>query len=964
MTYRKKLIEVSLPLEAINKEAAYEKSIHNGHPSSLHLWWARRPLAACRAVLFSSLVDDPSEYMPDEESSRIERERLFGIIEDLVLWENSNNEEVLDKAKMEIARSVARNLNVDVPVGKEAVREFLATKAPPIMDPFAGGGSIPLEAQRLGLRAYASDLNPVAVLINKALIEIPPRFANMSPLHPPVKSGDAADTSRYRAKHNSVAPEFWAKEWKGTQGLTEDVRYYGKWLRDEAFKRIGHLYPFVTITKEMLAERPDLKEQELKVGDQLTVIAWLWTRTVKCPNPACGIQMPLLNTLTVCDKKGRKTFVRPIIANNKITYKITKDEKNLPEPPKKGRGISFSCLSCGQIAGEEYIKSAGLADDTKFHLIDIVTDGKKGRIHISPDSYHEKTAREAIPNWKPMIELSRHPQYMAPPRYKMEMFADLFTSRQTVALSTLSDLVKETYDHILEDLKLLPSNHNLFSRIDYAQAICMYLGMNVSRQANRMSTLSFWDNGAEKIQQVFSRQAYTMNWIFPEANPFSSSSGNFIGQLDYLTSVLENLPLDVVDGIVEQKDAVNSEYPSGVLASTDPPYYDNVPYADLSDFFYIWLRKSLTPIIPALFKTMLVPKGDELVADNQRHGSKQGANQFFENGLRSVFSKFKQAVNPEYPLTVYYAFKQAESEENENSDQVTASTGWETMLESLLSSGFSIVSTWPMHTEQATNIKKNLNALASSIILVCHPRLQDAANISRREFLSTLKRELSPALRRLQQGSIAPVDLAQASIGPGMAIYSRYKAVLEADGKPMSVRTALGLINQALDEFLAEQEGEYDGDTRWALTWFEQFGHNEAAYGVAETLSRAKNTSVEGLSEAGIVEARGGKVRLYRRDELDTDWDPTQDKRLTAWESAAHLIYALENGGEESAAELLAKLGPVAEVARDLAYRLYTVCERKGWSQDALGYNMLVVAWPRLKELAARRVEPGQGKLM
>lgn len=960
MSYRRKLIEVALPLEAINTESAREKSIRHGHPSTLHLWWARRPLAACRAVLFTSLVDDPSEYMPDEESAHIERERLFKIIEDLVLWENVNNEDVLEKARLEIARSVARGLNIDMPVGKAAIREFLATQAPPVLDPFAGGGSIPLEAQRLGLRAYASDLNPVAVLINKALIEIPPKYAGMPPVHPPEETRLANNKGK---KANQ--PELWKKEWEGVQGFAEDVRYYGHWMREEAFKRIGQLYPPMTITNEILIERPDLKEQGLKPGDQLTVMAWLWTRTVKCPNPACGIQMPLLSTLIVCEKKNRRIYINPIIGKDKITYTIRQGDKKIPLPPKKGRGVQFSCLKCGEVAKEEYIKESGLADDSKFQLVSIVAEGPRGRIHFSPDEYHERVAHEVKPDWRPNIELSKHPQYMAPPRYKMNTFADLYTSRQVVALKTLSDLVPEVHSLILHDLANLKKDHPLLGDAEYAQAVCICLGMNVSRQSNRMSTLSFWDLGGENIQQVFSRQAYTMNWHFPEANPFSNSSGNFMGQLEYLLNALENIPTGLLPGLVEQKDAMRAEFPRNIMVSTDPPYYDNVPYADLSDFFYIWLRESLVSVYPPLFQTMLVPKKDELVADNQRHGSRQGANHFFEQGLQSVFSNFKVVVNPNYPLTVYYAFKQAESEESEDStDQVIASTGWETMLDSLLKSGFSIVATWPMHTEQATNIKKNLNALASSIVLVCHPRSQNASITSRREFLNALKNELPPALRQLQQGSIAPVDLAQAAIGPGMAIFSHYKHVLEADGSAMRVRTALALINQALDEFLAEQEGEYDSDTRWALAWYEQYGHEQGLYGVAETLSKAKNTSVEGLVDASILEARSGRVRLLRRDELDSNWDPQKDKRPTSWEACQHLIYELDKNGEQVAAVLLGKLGALSETARDLAYRLYTVCERKGWAQDALGYNMLVVAWPRLRELTRSKQEPTQGRLV
>lgn len=969
MTYRKKLIEVSLPLDAINKEAAREKSIRHGHPSTLHLWWARRPLAACRAVLFSSLVDDPSEYMPNDESAREERERLFRIIEDLVKWENSNNEEVLDKARLEIARSVARTLDLPAPIGRDAIREFLATKAPPVLDPFAGGGSIPLEAQRLGLRAYASDLNPVAVLINKALIEIPPKFANMPPIHPPEEN----PAPKKKGKKGEGNLPLFAREWKGAQGLAEDVRYYGKWMRDEAFKRIGHLYPPVTITKEMLAERPDLKAQGYKLGDQLIVIAWLWARTVKCPNPACGAQMPLARSFAVSTKKGREARVEPIIdrSNNipKVSFVVRIGKGKAHDGTVSRTGAR--CICCDTPVAFDYIREEGKLGRLDSQMMVIIAEGQKGRIYFSPNADQENIAKQSRPAWKPETNLPEKALGFRVQLYGMTQHSDLFTSRQLAGMTTLSDLVKEARNKIF---KSSPKVDNTKFQ-DYADAVSIYLAMAVSRQSNRMSTICFWDTTGENVQQVFARQALPMTWDFAEANPFSNSSGSFHNGFDYICINLERLTGDVLQGNVIQNDASKSlpEVISPVV-STDPPYYDNIGYADLSDYFYIWLRGSLNKVIPNIFDTVLVPKAAELIATPFRfEDDRKKADEFFETGLRQVFQNLNQKANSRYPVTIFYAFKQSESKDDEElitdlkseNTKSRVSTGWETMLDGLLGSGFEIHGTWPMRTEQPGGLRVvGQNSLASSIVLVCRPRPQDATSTSRREFLSALKKELAPALRELQQGSIAPVDLAQASIGPGMAVFSRYSAVLEANGSPMSVRTALGLINQSLDEYLTEQEGEYDSDTRWALAWFEQFGHNEASFGVAETLSKAKNTSVNGLVEAGILEARAGKVRLYRRDELDSQWDPNADKRSTAWEAVQHLIYALENSGEESAAGLLANLGSIAEPARDLAYRLYTVCERKSWAQDALGYNSLVVAMPRLKELASRKQEPGQGQLL
>ncbi|NLI13384.1 MAG: DUF1156 domain-containing protein, partial [Peptococcaceae bacterium] len=435
MTYRKKLIEVSLPLEAINEESAREKSIRHGHPSTLHLWWARRPLAACRAVLWSSLVDDPSEYMPDEESANRERDRLFAILEKLVKWENINNQEVLDAAKLEIARSVARDLGCDVPVGKEAVREFLITKAPPVLDPFAGGGSIPLEAQRLGLRTYASDLNPVAVLINKALIEIPPKFAGMPPVHP---AEESVETSANTKGKKTVQAGLWAREWKGAEGLAADVRYYGKWMRDEAEKRIGHLYPKVKVTAELLADREDLRKQGLKPGDELTVIAWLWARTVKCPNPACGAEMPLVRSFLLSRKKGKQTWVKPIFDKSLhppvIKFQIVTGAGSIPEGTVGRKGAH--CLVCGTPVTLDYIRSEGRNENIHVALMAIISEGN-GRLYLPPNYLQEEIAKKAIPDRQPDNLLPHNPRDFKTPNYGLFSFADLYTSRQTLALNTL-----------------------------------------------------------------------------------------------------------------------------------------------------------------------------------------------------------------------------------------------------------------------------------------------------------------------------------------------------------------------------------------------------------------------------------------------------------------------------------------------------------------------------------------------
>ncbi len=910
--YKKKLIEVALPLEDINRESAREKSIRHGHPSTLHLWWARRPLAACRAVLFAQLVDDPSAHpdkYPTEEAQNEEREKLFDIIRRLVVWENINDENVLNEARQKILESTDGD-------------------PPPVYDPFCGGGSIPLEAQRLGLKAYASDLNPVAVLITKALIEIPPKFADRPPVNP-------------EATRKSM------NTYSGAQGLAEDVRYYGKWMRDQAEKRIGHLYPKVKLSN----------------GREATVIAWLWARTVKCPNPACGAMMPLASKFWLSKKKNRKAWVEPIIEPGnppKVRFEVRTGNGEPMEPPKVGRGAKFKCLCCGHATTDKYIKKEGIEKRLNSQLIAIVAEGDKGRVYLPPNKYHNDIAKNVEPSWFPEEELPYEPRAIWCTLYGLRQYKDLFTPRQLVALTTFSDLVKEAREKVLEDaIKAgMPGDCKGIASGGtgaqaYADAIATYLAFAVDKGADFWSVICSWSTNRYTIKNTFALQAIPMVWDYAESNPFSNSTGSINSFFLYIPLVVQNININSQRlSYSDINDISTKAIEKNVIFSTDPPYYDNIGYADLSDYFYIWLRKSLLEIYPELFNTMMTPKASELVATPYRfEGNKDKAKIFFENGLRKFFKIIYDNHCLDYPATIYYAFKQAEIEK----DGHIASTGWETMLEGLISTGFSITGTWPMRTERPTGMKFNVNALASSIVIVCRHRSKDAPMATRREFLSALKAELPPALRMLQLGNIAPVDLAQAAIGPGMSIYSRYSKILESDGTAMTVRTALQLINQALDEFLAEQEGEYDSDTRWALAWFGQFGVNEAEYGVAETLAKAKNTSVQGLVDAGILEAKAGKVRLLMREEMAAGWDPEKDKRFTIWEAVQYLIIALDKHGEEGAARLLKKLGGEGDSARDLSYRLYIICERKKWAQEALAYNSLVVAWPSISSIASRK---------
>ncbi len=934
MKCRKKLIEVALPLEAINEASAREKSIRHGHPSTLHLWWARRPLAAARAVIFAQMVDDPSavrESFPTEEAQEKERQRLFGIIKELVQWENTTNETFLKVAREEIWKSWRRACadNKDHPRAKEL---FDPTKLPAFHDPFAGGGSLPVEAQRLGLEAYASDLNPVAVLINKAMIEIPPKFADRPPVNP---------EAQRQAKQMG-------KVWNGAQGLSEDVRYYGKWMRDEAEKRIGHLFPKAVVTAEMAKDRPDLKPL---VGRKLTVIAWLWARTVKSPNPAfANVDVPLASTFMLSTKPGKEAYVEPVVEKDGYRFAVKVGKPKNAEEAKSGtklaRGANFKCVMSGSPISGDYIKAEGKAGRMSSRIMAIVAEGDRGRVYLPASSDWERTVASADPGWRPETQLAPDPRALWTPPYGLTTFADLFNNRQLAALNAFCELLDEARERATADGLLI--NQNRRGMGEYANALAIYLGLAIGRAADAWSSLVGWRNGVEATRGTFARQGLPMVWDFAEANPFSNSCGNWIGAcLEWVVKAITALPASGL-GTSVQLDAATQSISAAKLISTDPPYYDNIGYADLSDFFYVWLRRCLKTLVPDIFATLAVPKAEELVAIPYRHGGKAEAEAFFLSGMTAAMHRLAEQSHPAFPVTIYYAFKQSESE----TDEGTASTGWETFLDAVIRAGFAVSGTWPMRTERPGKITSNTNILASSIILACHPRVASAPIATRREFVSALKGELPEALLHLQRGNIAPVDLAQAAIGPGMAIYTRHSKVLDAEGKPLPVREALALINQTLDEVLAEQEGDFDADTRWAVAWFEQSGFGEGEYGVAETLSKAKNTSVSGLEHAGILKSRAGKVRLLRPDELSADWNPLNDSRLTVWEAVHHLVRRLEKGGESAAAELVAVLGGVAEAARELGYRLYTICERKKRAQEALSYNALVQSWPEIMRLA------------
>lgn len=915
---KRKLIEVALPLEAINTQSAREKSIRHGHPSTLHLWWARRPLATARAVLFAQLVDDPSERADEyrDEAERrgehdvdgyverrvdAERERLFDLITRMVDWDNLGDEDLFDQVRAEILRSTDG-------------------KPPAILDPFAGGGTIPLEAQRLGLEAHASDLNPVAVLINKALIEIPPKFADRPPVFP-----DAA------GQRNS---------WPKASGLAEDVRRYGEWMRDEAEKRIGHLYPKATL--------PD--------GTKATVIAWIWARTVTCPNPACGIEMPLVRSWWLGKKKGKEAYVMPTVVDGKVEYSIGHDPKEAPTKVNDGTvgRTGAVCVSCASGVPLSYIRARGREAGLGRALMAIAANSGRQRYYLAPNPEAISAAEVPEPDGVPSSKLGHYPRDIKASIYGLDEFRKLFTARQLVALTTFSDLVAEAHGRVLDDAVAsgMPPGDALETggagALAYADAVATYLGLGVSRLSDIANSLCQWESSKEQVRHLFTRQAVPMLWDYAEAPPFGRAAGSYEVSLGNLSKAIK--AVGDAPGNAEQADAATRSY-SGVVVSTDPPYYDNIGYSDLSDFFYVWLRRSIRAIYPSLLNTILVPKAEELVANPYRHGSKENAQQFFESGFESVFRSMRGDASSAYPTTVYYAFKQVETDK-----MGASSTGWETILGGIVRAGWAVTATWPVRSEMANRMMASgMNALASSIVLALRPRPESAPIIDRRGLLAELRTTLPEALRNLQKGSVAPVDMAQAAIGPGMAIFSKYSRVVEPSGEAMSVREALRAINAILDEVLSQQEGDFDDDTRWCVAWFETHGFEVSLYGEAETLASAKNASVAGLARAGVISSGGGKVKLFAPEELPDDYDPRTDDRVSLWEVVLHMAKALDSHGLDAAGRILAgaeERGLDMTAAHELAYLLYAIAEKRGVTKAGIAFNTLGSAWPEVRAAA------------
>ncbi len=877
-----KLIEVALPIEAISAACRREKERKTGTIRNVHKWFAPMPGPAWRALLFAALVDDPG----DDET----RQKLLDLIVKLVPPDGGPpSAEALADARALIA---------------EEMNGYLPT----VLDPFCGGGSTLVEAQRLGLPTVGSDLNPVPALITRVLTELVPMVSGREPL-----VGDPAELGKIAG-----GP---------LDGFLADLRHYGKRIRQHALEQIGQLYP----------ESPD----------GATVVAWLWARTVTCPNPACGAISPLIASFWLSKRSGANVWIEPTASPDRTRahMKIRKGASgNVPAGTVKRTGAH--CAVCSTPIPLSHVRSEGRNGRLGLQLTAVVTDSGGGRSYREPTPTDMRAAEIARPDDAPDVPIPEHALGFRVQLYGMQTFADLFTNRQLIALGAFADAVALVPDWVRE---------NGGDEI-YGKAITSTLGLCVGKLAQSNSSQARWNvrsSGSSKAEPAFGRHTLSMVWDFAETNPFGESVGSWLGQIESVSGGLRSLSTNAPPSRVAAIDArgAGSLLSSPGLVATDPPYFGQIGYADLSDYFYVWLRRSLRDVLPDFFATVATPKRTELIAEPARHGGdRSAATNFFIEGFTETFGVLGNASHPDLPMLIVYAHRQEES----NDGGLTA-TAWDAMLSAILQAGLRIAGTWPIHgAREARQISIGTNSLASYVVLVCRPQLADAQVGDLQSFLSVLRAELPRAIEKVKQAAISAIDLGQAAIGPGMAIFSRFAYVVDpATGKRMTVHRALELINQVRAEAIDDFAGALSPETRWAMNWFRDYGFNEADFGQAEKLFTQMNTSLDQLKAAGVADSRRGKVRLLRRNELPTSWDPEADGRRLEWETLLHLVKRHEEGGEEAAGALLRRVEDDAEAVNNLAYWLVDKCQFTQ-GPEVLAFDDLITSWPRITEIAAR----------
>lgn len=902
-TPKRKLIEVALPLEAINRASQAEKNRKVGKPQNLHHWWSRKPITAARGLLLAQLIDDPADQrdrFATDDDVRRERERLHRLIARSVEWDEiiSPSEE-LQSALHEVIPNVR------------------------VADPFVGGGSIPLAAEQFGLDSVSGDLNPVAVLLSTALVDLPARFSGIQQVSPEISAPQLVESGH-------------------AEGLAADVESYGRWMHREASTRLGSFYP---------------------ESNGHSTLAWIWVRTVACPNPACGIRMPLTSKWWLCKKRGKEAYVHPQVVDangcRSVSYTVKHGISATKVEPGTVTRTGARCVGCQSAVDLAFIRAEGRAGRMGRQLVAVVSDTGRGRAYHEPAESDYVAFRVPEAPEVPIGDLPAQALSFRVQAYGMTSWSDLFTDRQLLALTTFCDLVADAHQQVLKDALAtgMERGQHLADGGNgaeaYADAVAVYLGLAVSRLADWSNALCSWEPTGEVSQHLFTGQSIPMVWDVSEANVLADgSSGSFLACLKSITAPLRASRPSGTHR-VRQVDARKFEY-TGTVIATDPPYFDNIGYSDLSDFFYVWQRRALRKILPSHFETVLVPKSGELIANPFRYDGMDGAVREFIVGFESVFSKIRSEASPDYPMVVYYA-----SKEQENGVFTGASSKWSSILEAVLSSGWQVIRTWPLRSENTSRaVAQGTNAMSASVALVLRPRSPGAASSDRAGFITALRADLPTALSNLLAAGVAPVDLGQSSIGPGMEVFSRFATVREADGSKMPVRVALTLINQVVDQVLGEQEGDFDPTSRFSISWYRSHGYDEGIFGDADNLARSRNTSVDALHRDGVLSSRAGKVRLIKPSDLASDYDVLADLHTSNWEVLHHLIKKLEGDGITPAGEFLriALTRPDAaidaDLVKELAHLLFRIAESNGWTKDALSFNSLVTSWPEILDVA------------
>lgn len=899
MSYKKKLIEVALPLDEINDASSKEKSIRQGHPSTLHLWWARRPLASCRSVLLAQLIDDPSEHLdkfPTKKQQDRERQRLMDLIAQAAPWKSIENQNLISDLKKEIAASKADEVCV--------------------LDPFSGGGSIPLEAVRLGLHAVGGDLNPVATIISKATAAIPKKFSGMKPKHPNAQS---------------------RTDYVGLDGLSEDIRCFGDDLLSIMKSKIGKYYPKVTGPK----------------NESLDVVAWLWVRTVKSPNPAFSdVEVPLVRQNFICTKEGNRSWVKVKFdkKNRKIVLVIESERAgdHPPELEKYAEALNFKDFASGGSIPQNYIRETANSVGLGYMPLAIVASGGRNRLYLSfsNDSLVEVPSSEFLDEH----DAPRISGYFNPPLWGHKTFGSLFHSRQKFALQTFSEEVLNMKNHV----------QKITRDEEYTKFILLYLTLGVGRIANRLSSFTIWNPEGETIEQTFSEQGVPMVWDFAEPNLLGDATGSWSKSLEYIYKVVQRLPTGHAEIINESAAKLKVSGGRPIVISTDPPYFSSITYADFADFFYLPFRSILKEIYPDIFRTITSPKTEEAVAAWHRFdGDKAKASQHFKTQLGAALKNSSAMADDAFPLTIYYAFKSTEI--SKGSEGIASA--WESILDIIIDAGLQVVRTWPLRTERISGRKASKNVLASSIVIVCRKIKNRDSAITQREFISEVKKVLPNAIELLKEQRINPADLPQAIVGVGMEIFSKYRAVIDSSDKKLTVRDAISIINDLSESTTSKSAFSFDEFTQWALLWLQINGFNEGEYGEALKIAQAKSVDLDLAKDRGIIESKSAKIKLVAPSKLVPEKFESKVSTASLWEISTVLASTLAQHGEYATATLLSETKADVQTVRDVSYRAFELCEKHKTSSDAILFKGLIESWDEIVKASKSEASTKQLKM-